>query len=262
MARVVLTAALAFHVAGVALAAFGELRNRVSLSRWAALALVAAWAGEFATLVMLGVSSSSFPLRTGPEYLLALGWFVLTLHLLLWFRSQVRAAALVLPPVAGLMVLSAFLMSVGASQNTVLRTQGWFVFHTSIATAGVAALAVSFAMSILFLVKERALKAKRSLRVLERLPTLEALDRMGFQALLYGFPLLTLGIATGMVYSAAVHDRLWIWGVKEIFPVIAWAVFAGILWARFARGVRGRRSAILAIAGFAFALLTFVGMVR
>jgi ABC-type uncharacterized transport system permease subunit len=39
-------------------------------------------------------------------------------------------------------------------------------------------------------------------------------------------------------------------------------VFAGILWARFARGVRGRRSAILAIAGFAFALLTFVGMVR
>jgi ABC-type uncharacterized transport system permease subunit len=94
------------------------------------------------------------------------------------------------------------------------------------------------------------------------LPTLEALDRLGFQALLYGFPLLTLGIATGMVYSSAVHNRIWIWGPKEIFPVIAWAVFAGILWARFARGVRGRRSAILAIAGFAFALLAFVGMVR
>jgi len=262
MARVVLAAALAFQVAGVALAVFGELKNRVSWSRWAAFALVAAWAGELATLVILGVHAQAFPLRTGPEYLLALGWFVLTLHLLLWFRSQVKAAALVLPPVAGVMVLSAFLMSVGASQDTLLRTQGWFVFHTSIATAGVAALAVSFAMSLLFLVKERALKAKRSLRVLERLPTLEALDRMGFEALLYGFPLLTLGIATGMVYSAAVHDRLWIWGVKEIFPVIAWAVFAGILWARFARGVRGRRSAILAIAGFAFALLTFVGMVR
>jgi len=262
MARVFLAGALVFHIAGVALAAFGELRNRVSWSRVAALALVAAWAGELTTLVVLGVKAEAFPLRSGPEYLLALGWFVLTLHLLLWFRSRIRAAALVLPPVAGLMVLAAFLMGVGAQQETVLRTQGWFVFHTSIATAGVASLAVSFAMSVLFLVKERALKTKRSLRVLERLPTLEALDRMGFQSLLYGFPLLTLGIATGMVYSAAVHDRLWIWGVKEIFPVIAWAVFAGILWARFARGVRGRRSAILAIAGFAFALLTFVGMVR
>jgi ABC-type uncharacterized transport system permease subunit len=160
------------------------------------------------------------------------------------------------------MVLAAYPFLAQAPQAQPLQAQGWFVFHTSIATAGVAALAVAFAMSVLFLVKERALKSKRSLRVLEMLPSLEALDRLGFQALLYGFPLLTLGIATGMVYSAAVHNHLWIWGVKEIFPVIAWAVFAVILWARFARGVRGRRSAILAIAGFAFALLTFVGMVR
>jgi ABC-type uncharacterized transport system permease subunit len=262
MARVLLMAALALHVAGVALAAAGELRHRASVSRAAAALLVAAWIGELLTLVVLGATAEAFPLRTGPEYLLVLGWFVLTLHLILWFRSDVRAAALVLPPVAALMVLSAFLFGAGATQETGLRTQGWFVFHTSVATAGVAALAVSFAMSLLFLVKERALKSKRSMRVLKMLPTLEALDRLGFHALLYGFPLLTLGIATGMVYSAAIHNRLWIWGLKEIFPVIAWTVFAGILWARFARGVRGRRSAILAIAGFAFALLAFVGMVR
>lgn len=262
MARVLLTVALILHLAGVVFAALGELRHRASLSRAGGFVLLAANAGELLTLIVLGVTAGAFPLRTGPEYLLALGGFVLTLHLVLWFRLQVRAAALVLPPVALLMVLSAYLFSVGDTQDLPLQTEGWFVFHTSIAMAGVAALAVSFAMSLLFLVKERALKNKRSLRVLAMLPTLEALDRLGFQALLYGFPLLTLGIATGMVYSSAVHNRLWIWGPKEIFPVIAWAVFAGILWARFARGVRGRRSAILAIAGFAFALLAFVGMVR
>jgi ABC-type uncharacterized transport system permease subunit len=65
-----------------------------------------------------------------------------------------------------------------------------------------------------------------------------------------------------MVYSAAIHDRIWLWGLKEIFPLLAWIVFAVILWARFAQGIRGRRSAILVIAGFALALLTFVGMVR
>jgi len=262
MARVLLTAAFASHVAGVVLAAFGELRHRAGVSRWGAFVLLAAWAGELITLIARGVKAEAFPLRSGPEYLLVLGWFVLTLHLDLWFRLRVRAAALVLPPISGLMVLAAYLFLAQAPQAQPLQAQGWFVFHTSIATAGVAALAVSFAMSLLFLVKERALKSKRSLRVLEMLPTLEALDRLGFQALLYGFPLLTLGIATGMVYSAEVHNRVWIWGPKEIFPVIAWAVFGGILWARFARGVRGRRSAILAIAGFAFALLTFVGMVR
>jgi len=238
------------------------LRHRSSVSRLGAYVLVAAWLAELVTLIVRGVTAEAFPLRSGPEYLLVLGWFVLTLQLDLWFRLNIRAAALVLPPISGVMVLAAYLFLAGESQSLPLRTQGWFVFHTSIATAGVAALAVAFAMSVLFLVKERALKSKRPLRVLEMLPSLEALDRLGFQALLYGFPLLTLGIATGMVYSAAVHNTLWIWGLKEIFPVIAWAVFAVILWARFARGVRGRRSAILAIAGFAFALLTFVGMVR
>ncbi len=262
MPRALLAVAVVVHVAGVALAAMGELRRSPALSGSAAFVLSTAWAVELATLVALGVGASAFPLRTGPEYLLALGWFVLTLHLILWFRSQVRAAALVLPPASGLMILVGFLLSAGESPDRALATQGWFVFHTSVATAGVAALAVSFAMSLLFLVKERALKSKRPLNVLEMLPTLEALDRVGFQALLYGFPLLTLGIATGMVYSASVHNRVWIWGVKEIFPVIAWVVFAALLWARFSRGVRGRRSAILAIAGFAFALLTFVGMVR
>lgn len=262
MARVLLTIALAFHAAGVSAAAIGALRHRPVASRVGALMLAAAWAGLLMTLIVLGVSAGAFPLRNGPEYLLGLAWFVLTLHLVLWFRQQVPAAALVLPPVALVLAVSAFLFSAGSPAGTALGTQGWFVFHTSIATAGVGALAVSFAMSLLFLVKERALKSKRPLRVLEMLPSLEALDRLGFHALLYGFPLLTLGIATGMVYSSTVHGRLWIWGVKEVFPVIAWAVFALILWGRFARGVSGRRSAMLAIAGFAFALLTFVGMVR
>lgn len=262
MARVLLTIALALHGAGVALAAIGELRHRSSVSSAGTFALVAAWATELISVVVLGVSGAAFPLRTGPEYLLVLGWFVLTLHLVLWFRSQVRAAALVLPPVAGLLILVGFILSAGEVRADGPHTQGWFVFHTAIATAGVAALAVSFAMSLLFLVKAHLLKARRSLRVLQMLPTLEALDHLGFQSLLYGFPLLTLGIATGMVYSAVVHDRLWIWGPMEVFPLIAWVVFAGILWARFARGVGGRRSAILVIAGFAFALLTFVGMAR
>jgi ABC-type uncharacterized transport system permease subunit len=262
MARILLGLALAIQAVGVALAAFGELRQRASASTAGASAMVVAWVLELAGVVVSGFATGAFPLRNGPEYMLMLGFLVLTLHLALWFRSRVRAAALVLPPVSTLMLLVGFVLQSGTTHYEGLRTQGWFVFHTAIATGGVAALAVSFAMSVLFLVKERALKEKRSLSMLEMLPTLESLDRLGFQALLYGFPLLTLGIATGMVYSSAIHDRIWTWGLKEIFPVLAWIVFAVILWARFAQGLRGRRSAILAIAGFALALLTFVGMIR
>ena len=87
MARTLLLLALALHLAGVALAAIGELRPFPFVSRSGALVLAAAWAGELVTLIVLGVTAAAFPLRTGPEYLLVLGWFVLTLHLVLWFRS-------------------------------------------------------------------------------------------------------------------------------------------------------------------------------
>ena len=262
MARVLLGIALAIQALGVLLAALGELRSRAALARAGALALVGAWGLELAALVARGIEAQAFPLRNGPEYMLALGFLVLTLHLALSLRTPVRAAALVLPPFSALMILVGVILLDRGPQDPAIPERGWFVFHTAVATAGVAALAVSFAMSVLFLIKERALKDKRSLAVLEKLPTLEAIDRLGFRALLYGFPLLTLGIATGMAYSAAVHHTPWIWGLKEIFPVLAWVVFAVILWARVAQGERGRRSAILAIAGFALALLTFVGMVR
>lgn len=262
MARVLLAIALGIHVLGVVLSAAGELRRRPAASRAGASALAGAWGLELATIVAMGLTASAIPLRSGAQYLLVLGWFILSLHLVLWFRSGVRAAALVLPPIAAVMVLAAFVVPDRHEVATDLERRGWFVFHTSVATAGMAALAVAFAMAVLFLVKERLLKSKRPLRVLEMLPSLETLDRLGFHALLYGFPLLTLGIATGMVFNEELYDRVWTWGLKEVFPVLAWAVFAALLYARFARGVRGRRSAILAIAGFALGLMTLFGMVR
>ena len=262
MAHALFIAALVLLLTGTALAAVGEIRRREPLARAGAGALAMAWALEFAALTVTGLTDATVPLRSGAEYLLVLGWFVLTLHLYLWFRSGIRALALVLPPIAAVMVCAAHLMPSRGLQAGYGPARAWFIFHTSVATAGMAALAVSFAMSVLFLVKDHALRSKTGPKLLVRLPSLETVDRIGFHALLWGFPLLTIGIVTGMVYNNRLHDRLWTWGFKEVFPVLAWGVFAVLLWARFARGVRGRRSALLSIAGFALGLLTLFGMVR
>ena len=51
-------------------------------------------------------------------------------------------------------------------------------------------------------------------------------------------------------------------GAKELFGLLAWGVFALLLYARLATGLRGRRSAYMTIAGFAFALMVVLGMTR
>ena len=260
MTRGLLQLAIAVHAAGAALSFAGELRKRAAWLRAGSLALAAAFVLELAVIALLAASGAAVPLRSGAEYLLVLGCLVLALHLLLVLGRGLAGIALVLPVASAAMVAAALLLPATPATGEDLAQSGWFVAHTIVATAGMGALAVAFAMSILFLVKDRALKHKSSPGLLERFPSLETIDRVGFQSMLWGFSLLTLGIATGLAMQAELHRPLWRWSAKEVFPILAWLVFAFLLTVRFSHGVAGRRSAVLAIAGFALGILTILGM--
>jgi ABC-type uncharacterized transport system permease subunit len=194
------------------------------------------------------------------EFLLVLGWVVLTLHLYLWFRQKVEVAGVVLPPLAGIMAFVAMQLMRGATTNPTTTPDGWFLFHTTVSTLGIAILSVAFAMSVVYLVQDRALKSKKALKMLERLPSLQKADQIGFRSLTVGFILLSLGIVTGVVVNAELYERSLELGPKQIFPVLAWIVFASILVGRPILGFRGRKSAYMTIAGFALGLMTVIGM--
>ena len=125
---------------------------------------------------------------------------------------------------------------------------------------GMALFFVAAAMSLLYVQQERALTTKRTLKFLDRLPPLERADRAGLEAMLWGFPLFTLGIVTGMALSAAEYHRVLLFQAKQVFPLLAWGIFAAVLAARMARGFRGRRAAYLTMTGFLLGLLTIVGI--
>lgn len=242
----------------------GTLGRSAAARRGEIALLSLAWLLQLAAIVRQGRLVDGFPLTNSAEYLLVLGWVVLTFHLVLWFRQRVDVAGLILPPLAALMGLSALVLQARAIPPVPAAQQrGWFLFHTTMATLGTAALCVAFAMSLIYLFQDNALKTKRKLRVLERLPALEACDRIGFHAVLWGFPLLTLGIVTGLVWNWHLHGVvLGNNGPKELFGLLAWGVFALLLYARQARGFRGRKSAYMTIAGCAFALMVVLGMNR
>jgi len=260
--RGLLEIAIVLHATGAVASFAGELRKRPAWTRTGALILAGAFVLELAVLALLGASGSAVPVRSGGDYLLALGCLVLGLHLVLGLGRGLPGIALVLPASSAAMVAAGLVLPSAPASGAALEQRGWLLAHTDVATAGMGALAVAFAMSILFLVKDRALKHKRSVGMLERFPSLETIDRVGFHAMLWGFSLLTLGIATGLAMQAELHRPLFGWTAKEVFPILAWLVFAFLLAARRSRGVSGRRSAFLAIAGFALGILTILGMPR
>jgi ABC-type uncharacterized transport system permease subunit len=256
-----LAIAVVGYILGTSLAGLVVVYRSALARRGASLLFVLTSLVHLSAIVALGVTERRVPLLNLGEFLLMLGWAVLTLHLWVWFRLRVDVAGLVLPPIAGLASVVA-LPLLGASPPVAATTPrgAWFLFHISVSTLGVAILCVAFAMSVIYILQDRALKSHQTLWLLQRLPALERCDHVGFQALVIGFLLLTLGIGTGVAINADLYNRLWMADSKQIFPLLAWVVFATILAARTLLGFRGRKSAYLTIAGFCLVMFTMLGI--
>jgi ABC-type uncharacterized transport system permease subunit len=260
MSPIMLPIALVAYIVGLFVAVLATFYGLDFARRVSTGIYVVAWLGHGAEVIRHGVTEGRFPLSSVAEYLLVLGLVVMTFFLLLWFRWHVEVLSVLLPPVAAAAGFAALALFRTSASTPVAASQGWFLFHTTVSTLGMATLVVALAMSLIYLFADRALKTRRTLKLLDRLPPLDRCDRIGFQALVLGFVLLSVGIATGVVVNTAMHDRFWIPGAKQTPALLAWVVFAGVLGARFRLGFRGRKSAYLTIAGVVLGLLTVAGM--
>lgn len=260
MLAVFLPLAFAAYSLGALLTGMSLLRRSAGARRGAALAFIFGWLAHFVGVVDRGWVTGGLPLSDRGEYLLVLGWAIMTLHLLLWFIWRVHGAGLVLPPLAALCAGAALLAVSLGSHPSATRPGGWFVFHATVSTLGMATLCVALAMSLIYLLQDRALKSYRQLWLLERLPSLDRCDRIGLRALWVGFLLLSAGIATGVAVNAVLRGSPWIHGSKQTFALLAWVVCGVVLGARLTFGFRGRKSAYLTITGVMLGLLTVIGM--
>jgi ABC-type uncharacterized transport system permease subunit len=127
----------------------------------------------------------------------------------------------------------------------------------TLAFLGNAVFALAFAVSVMYLVQESRLKSKRTKALSRPLPSLERLDRLNYIFLVWGFPLMTLGIVTGILW-AHVQWGDWSWDARLISSAIVWLLYGVLLQGRITAGWRGKRAAFLTIVGFVVVLGYFL----
>jgi ABC-type uncharacterized transport system permease subunit len=130
--------------------------------------------------------------------------------------------------------------------------------HVAIALLGVAALALATLAGALYLLMERQVKAKRFGLLFSRLPSLEFLDTLNRRLMVWGFIALSITLVTGVFFSSAAPGFFWQWDSKQVATLVAWGVFATLLHARLVVGWRGRRVAVLTMAGFCLLLVSLL----
>jgi len=198
------------------------------------------------------------PVYNLQETLSTFGWAIVGVFLLLQIKVHLMVLGALVAPLATVVVIVASILPKPPVTLAPLLRSLWRTVHLGTLTVGLAAFAIAFLVGILYLIQENAIKEKNRGFFFRRLPSLKLLDSMGYSCLIAGFPMLTFGIITGVVYAQVVLGRFWSWDHKEILGAITWLVYAALLHERLAVGWRGRRAAIMTIVGFVILVITFL----
>ena len=258
MSIIWLRVALACYGLGLAYVLVAITRTKELVNR---LALHAAYLGmvfHFVAIVETVCQSGELGLASLSTAASVLGFSIMVVFMLVYMVYKTTSPGMVVFP------LVFFLTFIGATRQepfvltSATARQGWLIAHISLIFAGYAALVLSFSASLIYLLQERALKAKRPGGLFSRLPALQVTDDIGFRSLLFGFPFMTAGLLAGLVIAQARFHTVDFRDPKILFSLLTWAVYLVLLYTRWSAGWRGRRAAYLAAGVFAMAIVAWV----
>ncbi len=130
--------------------------------------------------------------------------------------------------------------------------------HVAFALLGNAFFALAACVSLMYLIQEHYIKKRKLGSLYFILPSLEVLDELNRRCLIYGFPLLTIGIITGSIWAEAVWGAYWSWDPRQIGSLITWLLYAILLHGRLTVGWRGRKAALYAIGAFTILISSYL----
>jgi ABC-type uncharacterized transport system permease subunit len=239
--------ALLTYIAAVVVR-LGDIERFPGLARLGTPALVLGFVLHLGGLVAYTVQLGELPLR-GPSGSMAT-ISALVAAGFLWTRRNPRADAVgsfVIPLAVVLLALALFLP--GETGGAVAPGGAlWFPVHAAMMLVGLGGFGLAFGVSLLYLLVRWRLKNKK-LVGLRRLPSLDTLDRLNTRFMVLGFTALTIGIAAGGLWAAALPERPAM-GPTVYGSLVLWIWYAAAIQVRVVGGWRGRLAAGFSVVGF------------
>ena len=258
--RSLLLAVLAAYLNAAIHSILAFVNKRRSLQRVAEWSMAAGFILHTTALIADWVIDGHYPLFFLRETLSFLAWAMVAAYALVLYRYQAQALGAFTMPLVSVITFVALVIRPSTQGTPAGFSTTWlFPIHTTLLIFAYAAFFVVFMASVMYLLQERELKLKTFSAIFHRLPSLSTVNELATTAAALGLTLLTVGIATGMVWSSARDGRIWHNDPKEIFAVLTWLLYFLLIVYRSTAGWRGRRAAWLGVVGFALVLCTFVG---
>ena len=250
---------LAAYIGALVIYGFSFWSGNQKMRRLATKIVYVGWLLNALVLILRSMLLGGLPLNNGFEFGLCFVFAVVTTYIIVERKFQLGAVGLfVLPVVAA---ISCWLVSIDLTIQPVMPAlrSYWLAVHVSAAVIAYGAFALSFAVSIAYLLKARKADNQQS-RWNKELPSLKVLDDISYKLIFIGLPFLTIMLVTGAVWAEYAWGAFWSWDPKETWALITWLVYAAYLHTRFLKGFQGKKSAWLSVLGFAAVIFTFLGV--
>ena len=249
-----------------------RLRSRNSVNRLLTLAAGAAGFLAHTTYLMVRAGKSDLPplLASAHDWLLVLAWTAVLLYLFLsTLDKDFPLGVFVLPVVLALVSASQF-VSMQTSEllgenGKQAATNGWVMLHTAFLAFGGMGVIGSLVLAVMYLVQHRRLKHKTASQPGLKLPSLAKLAKLNWWFVVVSVPLLTLGIAAGVLLgfrSQRVEAEFEFTDPYIVGSGIAWLVMVSFFaWLLSTKRPVEKQVAMLTVWACSFLLLTIVGLV-
>jgi len=208
---------------------------------------------HFVHIVAASFVAHVCPVRSAQFVLSLTLIFATAVYLIARRRYRIHALGLVVAPTGLVLVLATFFLSAGGTASKL--PPSFIGLHVFANLMGDALFLLASGAAVMYLFQERRLKSKRSPMLgAGAMPALDSLDRAMHRFLVAGFPLLTLGAATGAAWASKLDTGAPGETLRAVFGYATWLLAGSVLLLRVAAGWRGRRAAYGTVAGFTFAV--------
>ena len=249
-----LLAVLAAYVIAAIQSMLAFANKRHSVERVEIISLGVGFALHTVSLVTDWVQDGRYPLFGFRETISFLAWAIVATYGLTILKYRTWSLGTFITPLISLLI---FVAAVSPDRNAVPnsalagKSGTWLLpVHTTLLGFAYASFFIVFVASVMYLLQERELKLKNFGAAFHRLPSLSTVNKIATATAGIGLTLLTLGIASGMVWSSARDGRIWHNDPKEVFALLTWLLYSGLILYRSTASWRGGRAAWLGVLGF------------
>lgn len=177
------------------------------------------------------------------------------LMLLAALNQPIENLGIVVLPLAAV----ALLLDQFSNSQHILTTNGAqnIEIHIILSLLAYSLLSIAAIQAVLLSIQDYQLRHKHPGGFMRALPPMQIMESLLFQIIAAGFFLLSLALLSGIIYLDDIFAQHLVH--KTALSILAWLVFAILLFGRWQAGWRGRTAIRWTLAGFVALLLAYFG---